>query len=249
MQLRTVLFCSFFALPALAACGDDTGGGTGGDSSTTGTVAAGTGSTTAPAANSSAAGTGGDPSGGTGGDPSGGTGGDPSGGTGGDPSGGTGGGTALSCDTYCDTIASACEDNPQYPDDASCLAACAAFPEGTYADGDGSLGCHQYHSDAAVSDPDLHCGHAGPMGDGQCAADPCENFCVIAPAICPGVYASTDVCEKVCAGFDVGEFSVDPPATGNTLGCRMYHLTVAAINEDEAGVHCAHTAADSDQCL
>lgn len=247
MQLRTALFCSFLAVPLMAACGDDSGGGggSGGDGSTSGSsstgsaTGSGTGSTTSSAATGSAASTG------AGGNTT------TSGSTGSAASTGSGeggGDPELSCQTYCDTIMDACSDDPQYPDEASCLAACASFPEGAYADSDGSLGCHQYHADAAVSGPDVHCIHAGPMGGGQCAADPCENFCEIAPAVCPDVYASTAVCEKVCGDFEVGDFSVSPPATGDTLGCRMYHLTVAAQSVGNAAVHCEHTAAVSSQC-
>ncbi len=236
MQLRTVFFCSLLALPVLAACGDDTGGGTGGSDSTS------TGSSTTAATGSPTGTT-------TGSATTGGQGGDPTGG-GGDPTGGGGegaGSPVLSCDTYCATIMEACDGNIQYPDEASCQAACATFQEGEYSDPDASLGCHQYHADAALADPGVHCGHAGPTGDDTCGT-PCENFCQIAPGVCPDVFANEATCVKVCDSFEVGEFSVSPPATGDTLGCRMYHLTVAAQSESNAAIHCEHIAADSSQC-
>jgi hypothetical protein len=232
MQLRIALFCSFLALPALAACGDDSGGGgAGGDGSTSGasTTTGASGTTTSTGANNTT-------TGGEGGE---------------DPSGSTGSGgsdNTLSCDTYCETIMGACEDFPQFPDLDSCLRSCPSLEEGVYQEPGATLGCHQYHADAADADPATHCSHAGPQGGGQCGSS-CENFCQLAVGVCPDVYASAEVCMKVCPDFAEGTFSVDPPATGDNLGCRLYHLSVAALSDDDAAIHCPHTAADSDQCL
>ena len=234
MQLRSVLFCAFALVPTLAACGDDTGGegGGGGDSSTTG--ASNSSGATTPAS-SGAEGSGGDPAGGPG-----------SGG--GDP--------ALSCDTYCDTIDQACTgDFAQYPGGsaedrkASCMQQCDALPDGVYADADASLGCHQYHADAALGGPDVHCGHAGPTGDSTCG-QLCENFCLEAVAVCPDVFPNAATCDKVCPAFsDTDPYSVNPASEGDTLACRAYHLSVAANSDGNAQEHCPHIASDSQTCF
>lgn len=231
MMLRIVLF-SGLAMASLAACGDDSGGGTGG----TGT---GGGSTTAVTT------TGTTTTGGAGGE-------DPTG-TGGAP--GTGGGApSFDCASYCADVAEACTDgNTQYPADDSCLNACEAFAVGEFEDTDNSLGCRAYHATAALGAPDVHCIHAGPLGDGACSADagsPCEAFCAIADTICPGAYDSVGACEKVCAGFAPGEFNAGTmPPEDDSLACRMYHLTVAAVSADNAEIHCGHVAGVSETCI
>jgi len=243
MHFRSILFCAFALVPTLAACGDDAGDGSGGgDSTTTGgsSTVTSTGTPTGTPSSSGAEGTGGDPSGGPGG---------------GGP--GSGGGSALSCDTYCDTIDEACTDEfAQYPGGgsaadrkASCMAQCAALPEGVYEDTGPSLGCHQYHADVALASPDPHCGHAGPTGDNTCGTL-CENFCLQAVGVCPDVFISAAACEKVCPELsDTAAYSVNPPSEGDTLACRAYHLSVAAISADNAEVHCPHIAGDSDTCF
>lgn len=235
MQLRTVFLCSFLAVPTLAltACGDDSGGGgSGGDGSTSGASTTTAASSTSGGPGSTGAGTGGE---------------DPTGTGGGDP--------ALSCEAYCTQIADACSDGDlQYPDPSpdaesytSCMRSCAAFPAGEYGVAGATLGCHQYHADAAGTDPGTHCPHAGPQGGDTCGT-PCENFCLIAMEICPDTFATAAACDKACTGDTPGDYSVDPAATGDNLGCREYHLSVAAIDQASADVHCAHIV-DSDQCV
>jgi hypothetical protein len=164
--------------------------------------------------------------------------------------GGTGGGaTALSCDTYCATIADNCKDaNLQYADPSFCATSCAAFPEGTAADVSGdTLGCRAYHAAAAAGDPATHCPHAGPGGgDGVCGSA-CDAFCDIVVHSCTGanqVYTDKAACMTACAGFDATT-PYTPGATGDNLACRLYHATAASADPD---THCAHTAVDSPVC-
>lgn len=180
-----------------------------------------------------------------------------SGGTGGGM-GGTGGGTggstpAPSCDSYCANIQANCKDaNAQYGSNDQCMAVCASFPIGTAADMAGnSVGCRTYHGgDPAADDAGTHCPHAGPLGDGVCGDD-CDSFCTIAIAICGGEaappYASKDECMTACAGFKgTDEVPYNTAATaGDSLACRMYHLTVAT---GDKATHCPHIAAVSTTC-
>ena len=58
-----------------------------------------------------------------------------------------------------------------YKDEADCLDQCSHFWPGVKGATEGdSVGCREYHAgNPALSDPDLHCPHAGPGGGGVCA--------------------------------------------------------------------------------
>jgi len=227
---------SLTAVVALAAgCGDDDGdGGTGGSGNTgnTGNTGGGTGNS----GNSGGSGN----SGNTGG----------TGNTG--NTGGGGGSTGIpSCADYCDGIDTACTaDSPQYIDlPGACEAFCAVLTEGTSADVDGddvtmqldTRGCRAYHLSAVPMDEALHCPHAGPAGGGQCG-NKMESFCASQAALCTAgnrVYANeaacvTDMTDNVVEG---GTYDATQTAT-NTMNCRIYHLTAAAVDPD---MHCQHT--------
>jgi hypothetical protein len=177
----------------------------------------------------------------------------------------------LDCTTYCTKIAANCTGaNAQFggssADDATahCTATCAKFDVGTAADTSGAtLGCHLYHAGAAAggaANATTHCPHAGPAGAAVNAAagvcgDPCTNFCATNLAVCgvmgtaaTGQYASMGACMTACAGFDKTHlYTVDttafPAATpkGDSLACRLYHLTNAATSAANATIHCPHT--------
>jgi hypothetical protein len=176
---------------------------------------------------------------------------------------------ALDCATYCGAIKTACTGaNAQYSDDAHCMSMCAKFTPGAQADTTGNtLGCHNWHIQnitARANPADTHCSHAGPLGgkidptpDVHCG-DPCTNFCELNIATCGvmgtdanGQYASKDACIATCKGDGTAGnlgFGLTHPykydganPTGDSLACRMYHLTNAAASATAAGMHCVHT--------
>lgn len=164
----------------------------------------------------------------------------------------------LDCPTYCTQIQANCTGaNAQYPteaDNAHCLASCASFPLGTAADKSGNtLGCRLYHSGApAKMDAATHCPHAGPGGDkiggmGTCG-DVCTSFCTLEIKACGvtgdagghGQYASMADCMTACAAFPNPTALYAPMAHGDSLACRLYHATNAAVT-GQAATHCPHT--------
>lgn len=165
-----------------------------------------------------------------------------------------GGGTPgpATCASYCAAITDACNSpNQQWPNEPACVEACAAFMPGTPGDTSmNTLECRAYHAGvAATTEPAVHCVHAGPLGSGDDAGngcgvgnlDRCASFCRIAQEICGDEptysFTSEDNCRKQCAGYtDDVDFTIDQ-ASGDTLACRMYHLT-AAIGDPAA--HCGH---------
>jgi hypothetical protein len=176
----------------------------------------------------------------------------------------------LSCDTYCSSIMANCTgDNIQYPDMAHCLGTCAKFPKGTVSDMTGNtLGCRTYHAGTpSMTTPAMHCPHAGPGGAAigttvasQCG-NPCESFCALEVATCgtldapitgaPAQYQNLAACMTACgdgttgfakANLYIGKAPPNAPA-GDSLACRLYHITNAAVSTAATTPHCSHTAA------
>jgi hypothetical protein len=161
-------------------------------------------------------------------------------------------GAAPTCADYCTAITANCAaPQAQYADMAGCMGSCAAFDIGTLADTAGNtVGCRTYHAGAAkdMMMPEVHCVHAGPGGAGPCGTN-CEGFCDIALSACPAIYADAAACAADCATFmDTEPFDATDVA-GNTLACRLYHLTVASSSADNAAIHCAHINAASPVCI
>jgi hypothetical protein len=180
----------------------------------------------------------------------------------------------LDCPAYCAEIQANCTGaNAQYPDVAHCTATCASFTVGTSKVTDtagNSLGCRIYHGgDPSKTTAATHCVHAGPGGDLITAATPafcsggdvCASFCALEIKACgsldaplPGnptdgnnnplfQYLNMANCMAVCATFDKTH-PYSTAATGNSLACRLYHATNAAIDVTPNGAtHCSHTAA------
>jgi hypothetical protein len=169
---------------------------------------------------------------------------------------------ALDCPSYCTEIQANCTAaNAQYPTEpnnpnAHCLAACNSFPKGALADTAGNtLGCRIYHAGApAKADPVTHCPHAGPGGDltsvtappGTCG-DACTSFCTLEIMACglmgasaTGQYTDMATCITDCKAFPNSTHKYGITAAGDSLACRLYHATNAAITGN-AAVHCPHT--------
>jgi hypothetical protein len=154
----------------------------------------------------------------------------------------------LTCELYCNSIATACtgaDDDLQYGSTAACLALCATFPVGTLQDnGPNSLGC-RIRQVGLVGGAEGVCAGAGPGGDGYCGSN-CQSFCHSAVQICPMDFASEADCLAVCANIpDCSPpdppYFVDPNMTTlpnvNSIQCRLYHLTSASL---DPVTHCPH---------
>lgn len=153
------------------------------------------------------------------------------------------------CTSYCTSVMGACTDaNAQYGSMDICMAYCATLPVGTAADMAGNtVGCRTYHAGAAGGDAATHCVHAGPGGAGACGTN-CEGYCAGVVGICTGaneVYADVAECMTACAGI-TDDVAYSTAATGgDSLACRIYHLSAAT---GDAATHCSHTAVASGPC-
>jgi hypothetical protein len=146
--------------------------------------------------------------------------------------------------------------NEQYGNLETCTNACPAFPVGRRDDTAGdTLGCRVHYAErAAVSAAlaDMHCGHAGPGGDGVCGEN-CGGYCDMAMTFCTDanaakIYDSRDACLADCAthGTDAKFTSGSPGTTdmGNEVGCVLYHAEQASLAPAE---HCPGDLAMSAQ--
>lgn len=182
---------------------------------------------------------------------------------------------ALDCPTYCAEIEAHCTGpSDQYSAMEACLKTCASFTVGTSKVTDMSgntLGCRIYYAGApSMTAPATHCVHAGPGGDLITATPPafcsggdvCASFCALEIQACgsfdaplPGdpkdatgnslyQYRNMASCTTACAAFDkTHAYSI--AAAGNSLACRLYYATKAAISITPDGtMNCSATAAN-----
>jgi len=158
---------------------------------------------------------------------------------------------------YCENAQYFCNSTgpyAQYADISNCLVIAAGMPlnastnNAIAANAGNNLGCRQYHITAAAAGAGLqHCGHGGPSGgQGVCgivrdawatnlAAAPCQDGSVLALTM---AVASTVIDAAIPPGITGAQnYSTTFDTTMNTQVCRLYHLTVAAV---QPSAHCSH---------
>lgn len=152
---------------------------------------------------------------------------------------------APTCEDYCKVVVKNCSGaNSQYADEAACVAYCkqmAKLPLGAAGDKAGNtVGCRTYHAGAAAMDPATHCVHAGKSGGNVCGSW-CDNYCQLAEANCTAgnaLYSVASDCPAKCAAASAAGKAGD--TSGDSIQCRIYHLSVAGIDASSATTHCPH---------
>ena len=166
---------------------------------------------------------------------------------------GGGGGAAPGnlCEEYCATITDNCTgDDRQYSSEENCNQVCPNLSGFNNADTIGdTVGCRLENAQQAGTLGPDECPTAGPGSEGQCG-DVCTTFCLLFEKACgtdPDLfdYANQAACRQDCANFpDGGPFNVTLDA-GDSIDCRLYHVSQAF---EDAGFHCEH-AAGQDICI
>ena len=129
---------------------------------------------------------------------------------------------------------------------AHCLAVCAVLEPGRRGDMRGNtVQCRLGRAELAATtgEPGDYCSSAGPGGAGICGAD-CEGFCSVMSAKCNQM-GSFEQCLGACD--EVPDLSGPPPnstydtsqQSGDSLQCRLFHVSAASL--DPVG-HCVHAA-------
>lgn len=167
-----------------------------------------------------------------------------------------------SCEAFCRNVFGACPgDRMMYESQSQCMATCAQWPLGSTADRNVlTVGCRQFHAGAALAEPDVHCHHLGPGGDGVCTAvaaeGNCEGYCLMMEDVCPDAFAQAAGSgeQEACKSDCLEDFADDgaPAASGydlilsaeGGLQCRMLNLSRAADGDASA---CDHVLVD-DTC-
>jgi hypothetical protein len=162
-------------------------------------------------------------------------------------SGGSGPGASL-CEVYCTAVMTSCTgDFAQYPSAAACLGICGTLPPGAERSGPGNtVRCRllQASQAAETREPAVHCPAAGPGGGGVCGVN-CQGYCAAFLGVCEerffSLFDGEPECLAACAKLpNTPDFSTNVQS-GNSVGCRLYHTTAAAVAPD---VHCSHAAGD-----
>jgi len=144
------------------------------------------------------------------------------------------------CDNYFLTEG-VCNAYNSYSTKAACVKDYKLTPLGNKNDQVGNTrACREYHISVAPSGPMFHCPHAA--GDSICVGedptDPGEKFCQGFEAVCNkfNPYNDTQSCVASFKNTPEGNTQDD---SGNSQGCRNYHLGAALGN---AALHCPHAA-------
>ena len=99
------------------------------------------------------------------------------------------------------------------------------------------------HLNAAMSDAQLHCPHAG--GDAVCVAEEptsaAQMFCDMYAETCAD-YDSFMGDEAMCMmAYNMAPMGMQGATSGNSQACRDYHLNAALTN---AMLHCPHAGGE-----
>lgn len=159
--------------------------------------------------------------------------------------------SSPNCKDYCSLVEAACESHPVYTSAQNCEDTCeAAYDKGLTTDDAGfpestsdTLACRRWHAYfALIDDPEEHCPHAGPHGDGHCGMPVCRAYCALLERGCEAAYdrafpgaAGDDACVTQCMNVNGGEtrdigYNTNSESTRtNTLQCRVANL-VDALN-------------------
>ena len=148
---------------------------------------------------------------------------------------------SAACTDYCDTVMSACVgENVVYVTNAACLSVCALLEPGDPEEPSGNtVACRKLSAIRAEREPDENCSSAGPGGNGTCGGD-CEAYCALYSQVCPDEADAQGIesCAEQCGALvDQTGFDVIADHQGDTLECRLVHLTSASLKPAE---HCQH---------
>jgi hypothetical protein len=157
------------------------------------------------------------------------------------------------CDRYCAAVQANCDDaNKQFASLEACAAVCATLDAGTPGVLGNTVECRLARANLAGTTGEVseYCHSAGPGGAGVCGSD-CEGFCSVMTPTCgdaPEVganFADRRACLSACG--EVPDLSGPPDnllynitiQTGDSIQCRLYHVTAATL---DATTHCRHAA-------
>lgn len=145
------------------------------------------------------------------------------------------------CRDYCSSVMQNCtKEYAVYSGMDTCLGVCARLPPGDTLERENSVACRaaQALQAASTGEPALHCPRAGPGGANHCGTD-CESYCLLMEDSCPAQFHTASCKEKCAALRDEKRFDVDKDHGGDSLQCRLVHVSSATVNPEG---HCQHAS-------
>ncbi len=153
-------------------------------------------------------------------------------------------GLDQACVEYCGNVMTNCVDEHSvYAQAKVCEAVCPHFDKGTTLespDGGNTLACRSAQAELAERESTV-CEFAGPGGGSACGGD-CAGYCHLFSQICPKEFGNQtqEKCVEQCGALArAAEFNAAEYSTGDTLDCRLIHVSAAAVDPT---THCPHVA-------
>ncbi|MFZ5891002.1 MAG: hypothetical protein ACOY0T_08125 [Myxococcota bacterium] len=153
-------------------------------------------------------------------------------------------GETSECKQYCDAMMQTCVGEHQaYASREVCGAVCRHLDKGDVEASGNTLACRSKRvlTISAGEEPTV-CEVAGP-GSGSPCTTQCQAYCELLVSACPDrvrkLGLSVGECVRQCAALKPSpDFASSEDFTkGDTLGCRLYHLTAATLLPEP---HCDH---------
>jgi hypothetical protein len=166
---------------------------------------------------------------------------------------------SSNCKQFCDLAYSLCDGEFTIYQPLACATACALYSDEERQCRENEL---KQLQDSGPNERYLYCPRASLSGgDGVCGGTPCKNYCRTMGKVCrehaEGMVSYPDAdgmnaeeCEAKCAvipdkedailGASDSTFDVIADHEGDTIQCRLVHLTLATQSEKFAAEHCEH---------
>jgi hypothetical protein len=147
------------------------------------------------------------------------------------------------CTVYCDAVQANCTgEQQQYASAVTCMTVCEVLEAGELGDtGVNTVECRLARAELAraTGEPVNYCASAGPGGAGACGNN-CAAYCDLMGDACPEQLGDRDACLDACNAVPVaqGRFNTAYDV-GNTLQCRLFHVSAATL---DPVTHCNHAA-------
>ena len=155
------------------------------------------------------------------------------------------------CKDYCSKAMAACTGTfALYSTTEACLGVCAKLPAGDDVEPVGAtVACRTRRAELALStmEPATYCPSAGPGGAGVCGKN-CDAYCSLLGQTCPTEFGAIPDCQRACATLnDTGKFDLQANHEGDTIQCRLEHVSNATVAPKS---HCPHSAiASAEYCV
>jgi uncharacterized protein YceK len=158
---------------------------------------------------------------------------------------------SKACQDYCSKAMTGCTGAfALYSKPEACLGVCAKLPPGDDLEPAGNtVACRSKQAGLAVTtmEPAPYCPAAGPGGAGVCGEN-CDSYCSLLQQTCPKEFGMNPDCLHACSTLkDTGKFNLDADHTGDTIQCRLEHVSNATA---QPATHCPHAAiVSSEYCV